>query len=58
MSVPRSDTGALGEKPKAKRDNAVKGIRQNGLVPSEEGVPVVCTKCGTAGLSDQGSRTV
>ncbi len=32
---------SLGEKPKARRRNAVEGIRQNGPVSSVEGVPAL-----------------
>ena len=38
--------------------NPVKGIRQIGFVPSEEGVPATCTQCGLAGRSDKGDWTV
>ena len=39
MTVPRTDTGALGEQPKACRRNPGEGNRQTSPVTSGEGMP-------------------
>ena len=58
MSIPRTVTGRHAEKAKVCWDNPVQGTRQNRCVSSQEALPVVFSKEGTAGVTDKGGATV
>ena len=45
MTIPRTNTGALGEKPQVRGSNLAKGTRQIGCLPSAEAVPAIVYVC-------------